>query len=168
MPPELVELKKQIEEEEARKAERQRRKEQGIASPTPSPRESRSPTPDDIRELRASAANAIALYKPSTATPASVPETPLKPQNDDLPVITMPPGGFETKEESEAAFIHLLKKAGINETHTWDIAMRVIVLDPLYNALDTLAEKKAAFEKVKSLMLHPLNANVYLVYQWNP
>ncbi|KIS00130.1 pre-mRNA-processing factor 40 [Cryptococcus deuterogattii 2001/935-1] len=147
LPPELVELKKQIEEEEARNAERQRRKEQGIASPTPSPRESRSPTPEDIRELRASAANAIALYKPSTATPASVPETPLKPQNDDLPVITMPPGGFETKEEAEAAFIHLLKKAGINETHTWDIAMRIIVLDPLYNALDTLAEKKAAFEK---------------------
>lgn len=149
MPPELVELKKQIEEEEARNAER---KEQGIASPTPSPRESRSPTPEDIRELRASAANAIALYKPSTATPASVPETPLKPQNDDLPVITMPPGGFETKEGAEAAFIHLLKKAGINETHTWDIAMRIIVLDPLYNALDTLAEKKAAFEKVKSPM----------------
>ncbi|WVO18238.1 hypothetical protein L204_105946 [Cryptococcus depauperatus] len=152
LPPELVALKEQVEEEEIRKAEREKRKEQGIASPSPSPhRESRSPTPEDIRELRASAANALALYKqPSSAASAatpSKPETPDVTRHQDLPVIVMPSGGFNSRGEAEEAFTYLLKREGVNETWTWDQTMRKIVLDPLYNALDTLAEKKAVFEK---------------------
>ncbi|WVR09199.1 hypothetical protein IAU60_006261 [Kwoniella sp. DSM 27419] len=140
LPPELIELKKEVEEKEARKA-------RGL---------SRSPTPEDIRELRASAANALAPYRGpgSSASPASgfgsgtphaaSQQTPVIPAHE---VITMPPGGFPTHEKAEEAFIYLLKREGVNENSTWDQTMRKIIMDPLYKALTTLAEKKAAFEK---------------------
>ena len=37
----------------------------------------------------------------------------------------------------------------MDETWTWDQTMRKIIMDPLYKALETLAQKKAAFEKVR-------------------
>ena len=64
----------------------------------------------------------------------------------DDPII--PAAGFATPEEAEKAFVHLLKKAGVDATWTWDRTMRAIITDPLYKALGTLAEKKAAWEKV--------------------
>ncbi|KAF8327188.1 uncharacterized protein EI90DRAFT_3068216 [Cantharellus anzutake] len=70
---------------------------------------------------------------------------PAKPSAPDDPVI--PINGFPTKEEAEKAFFHLLKKAGVDATSTWDRTMRAIITDPLYKALPTLAEKKAAWEK---------------------
>jgi pre-mRNA-processing factor 40 len=60
----------------------------------------------------------------------------------------IPHGGFSDPEKAQEAFIHLLKRDGIDETWTWDQTMRKIIMDPLYKALDTLAQKKAAFEKV--------------------
>jgi len=45
----------------------------------------------------------------------------------------------------------LLKRDGVDETWTWDQTMRKIIMDPLYKALETLAQKKAAFEKVSQL-----------------
>jgi pre-mRNA-processing factor 40 len=63
----------------------------------------------------------------------------------DDPVI--PHNGFPTIEEAEKAFMHLLRKAGVDATWTWDQTMRAIITDPLYRALNTLAEKKACWEK---------------------
>ncbi|WVW79085.1 hypothetical protein I302_101049 [Kwoniella bestiolae CBS 10118] len=148
LPPELKELKAKIDREEERRA-------QGLGSPA---RSSRSPTPEDIRELREAAANAIAPYgslPPSTDSPQSrrgsetpqVAQQQQTPNVPNLPVIIMPPGGFADRLKAEEAFIYLLKREGINEQWTWDQTMRKIIMDPLYKALDTLAEKKGAFEK---------------------
>ncbi|THU86260.1 hypothetical protein K435DRAFT_968163 [Dendrothele bispora CBS 962.96] len=70
---------------------------------------------------------------------------PARPNLPDDPVI--PHNGFATVEEGERAFVHLLKKAGVDANWTWDQTMRAIITDPLYKALNTLAEKKACFEK---------------------
>lgn len=71
---------------------------------------------------------------------------PAKPSLPDDPVI--PHNGFQTVEDGEKAFTHLLRKAGIDANWTWDQTMRAIITDPLYKALNTLAEKKACWEKV--------------------
>lgn len=71
---------------------------------------------------------------------------PARPNLPDDPVI--PHNGFVTVEEGEKAFMHLLRKAGIDANWTWDQTMRAIITDPLYKALNTLAEKKTAWQKV--------------------
>jgi pre-mRNA-processing factor 40 len=73
---------------------------------------------------------------------------PARPNLPDDPII--PHNGFATLEEGEKAFVHLLKKAGVDANWTWDQTMRAIITDPLYKALNTLAEKKAAWQKVSS------------------
>ncbi|KAF7770901.1 hypothetical protein Agabi119p4_6875 [Agaricus bisporus var. burnettii] len=70
---------------------------------------------------------------------------PARPHLPDDPVI--PHNGFATVEEGEKAFIHLLRKAGVDANWTWDQTMRAIITDPLYKALNTLAEKKSCWEK---------------------
>ncbi|KAG8691763.1 hypothetical protein FRC11_010634, partial [Ceratobasidium sp. 423] len=70
---------------------------------------------------------------------------PTRPNMPDDPII--PPGGFPTHDEAEKAFAHLLRKAGVDATWTWDRTMRAIITDPLYKALGSLAEKKAAWQK---------------------
>jgi hypothetical protein len=72
---------------------------------------------------------------------------PARPNLPDDPVI--PHNGFATVEEGEKAFMHLLRKAGVDAHWTWDQTMRAIITDPLYKALNTLAEKKAAWQKVR-------------------
>ncbi|KAG8220839.1 hypothetical protein J3R82DRAFT_2333, partial [Butyriboletus roseoflavus] len=47
----------------------------------------------------------------------------------------------------EKAFMHLLRKAGVDADWSWDQTMRAIITDPLYKALNTLAEKKVAWQK---------------------
>lgn len=102
-------------------------------SPTPPPR---SASPE---HLRPGSHNAMAAFRRrETSTPTQKP----------VERIFMPPGGFVDHDRAVAAFIHLLKREGIDETWTWDQTMRKIIMDPLYKALDTLAEKKKAFEKV--------------------
>lgn len=59
-----------------------------------------------------------------------------------------------TVEEGEKAFVHLLRKAGVDANWTWDQTMRAIITDPLYKALNTLAEKKACWEKVRLHFIH--------------
>ena len=71
---------------------------------------------------------------------------PPRPNLPDEP--TIPHNGFVTVEEGEKAFTYLLRKAGIDANWTWDQTMRAIITDPLYKALNTLAEKKAAWQKV--------------------
>ena len=80
--------------------------------------------------------------------PGSLPisSLPARPNLPDDPVI--PHNGFATTEEGEKAFFHLLRKAGVDANWTWDQTMRAIITDPLYKALNTLAEKKAAWQKV--------------------
>ncbi|KAM6497038.1 hypothetical protein JOM56_007511 [Amanita muscaria] len=70
---------------------------------------------------------------------------PARPNLPDDPVI--PHNGFSTTEEAEKAFMHLFRKAGVDATWTWDQTMRAVITDPLYRALNTLAEKKACWEK---------------------
>lgn len=77
-------------------------------------------------------------------TPTSI--LPARPNLPDDPII--PHNGFQTFEEGEKAFMHLLRKAGVDASWTWDQTMRAIITDPLYKALGTLAEKKAAWQKV--------------------
>lgn len=81
---------------------------------------------------------------PLPLAPSSV--LPARPNLPDDPVI--PHNGFTTIEEAEKAFMHLLRKAGVDANWTWDQTMRAIITDPLYKALNTLAEKKACWEKV--------------------
>lgn len=77
-------------------------------------------------------------------TPSGI--LPARPNLPDDPVI--PHNGFATVEEGEKAFTHLLRKAGVDATWTWDQTMRAIITDPLYKSLNTLAEKKATWQKV--------------------
>jgi len=86
---------------------------------------------------------------PIGALPSALPARPNLP---DDPVI--PHNGFQTVEEGEKAFTHLLRKAGVDANWTWDQTMRAIITDPLYKALNTLAEKKACWEKVRSRCIY--------------
>ncbi|KAG9223804.1 hypothetical protein CCMSSC00406_0004855 [Pleurotus cornucopiae] len=70
---------------------------------------------------------------------------PVRPNLPDDPVI--PHNGFATVEEGQKAFTHLLRKGGVDAGWTWDQTMRAIITDPLYKALNTLAERKACWQK---------------------
>lgn len=76
---------------------------------------------------------------------------PARPNLPEDPVI--PHNGFATVEEGEKAFMHLLRKAGVDANWTWDQTMRAIITDPLYKALNTLAEKKTAWQKVSDVLI---------------
>jgi pre-mRNA-processing factor 40 len=84
------------------------------------------------------------LHQP---TPSALPARPNLP---DEP--TIPHNGFATFEEGEKAFMYLLRKAGVDATWTWDQTMRAIITDPLYKALNSLAEKKTTWQKVRPLI----------------
>lgn len=86
---------------------------------------------------------AAALMPTGTNSSGALPGRPNLPED---PII--PHNGFATIEEGEKAFFHLLRKAGVDPTWTWDQTMRTIITDPLYKALNTLAQKKAAWQKV--------------------
>lgn len=100
--------------------------------------------------------NTLAVGPHTGALPFSgpLPTRPSIPNLPDDPVI--PHNGFATVEEGEKAFTHLLRKAGVDANWTWDQTMRAIITDPLYKALNTLAEKKNAWQKVQSVS-PPLN-----------
>ncbi|KIK61630.1 hypothetical protein GYMLUDRAFT_58693 [Collybiopsis luxurians FD-317 M1] len=100
-----------------------------------------STTPETVTNGTVGAPTGILPLASSTVLPArpNLPEDPVIPHN-----------GFSTIEEAEKAFSHLLRKAGVDPGWTWDQTMRAIITDPLYKALNTLAEKKAVFEKYTS------------------
>ncbi|BGP62244.1 U1 snRNP protein [Rhodotorula toruloides] len=54
---------------------------------------------------------------------------------------------FATHAEAEAAFKGMLRNLGVTSTWTWEMVMKEAITEPLYKALKTLAERKAAFEK---------------------
>lgn len=68
-----------------------------------------------------------------------------------MPIPSRPPSNvipnFHTFEEAERAFIGMLKATGVTTSWTWEQVMRETITEPLYKALKTLAERKAAFEK---------------------
>ncbi|KAI8646751.1 hypothetical protein BD408DRAFT_449573 [Parasitella parasitica] len=66
-------------------------------------------------------------------------QTPLSAQ------FTQPVPEYATKEEAEKAFFGLLKETGVKSDWSWDQAMRAIITKPLYRALKTIGERKAAF-----------------------
>ena len=80
------------------------------------------------------------------SVPAST-ALPARPNLPDDPVI--PHNGFLTVEEGEKAFTHLMRKAGVDANWSWEQTMRATITDPLYKSLNTLAEKKACWEKVR-------------------
>ncbi|KAI8144371.1 hypothetical protein BJV82DRAFT_513225 [Fennellomyces sp. T-0311] len=53
---------------------------------------------------------------------------------------------FSTKEEAEKAFYKLLKETGVRPDWTWEQTMREIITHPMYRALKTPGERKAAFQ----------------------
>ena len=54
---------------------------------------------------------------------------------------------YASFEEAEAAFLKLLRRAGVQPEWTWEQAMRAIIKDPQYRALKDPKDRKAAFEK---------------------
>ncbi|KAK4685027.1 pre-mRNA-processing factor 40, partial [Tremellales sp. Uapishka_1] len=142
LPVELKQLKERIDAEEAFQAERERRREAGEASPTPPPR-SRSSTPD---HLQASSNNALAHYAPTPSSTSLTTHSGL-PSQAPKETIAIPMGGFLTHDKAVEAFMFLLKREGIDESQTWDMTMRKIIMDPLYKALDTMSDKKKAYEQ---------------------
>ena len=83
--------------------------------------------------------------------------TPEKDEDDDLeeqddlaigPTPVVPPGGYTNVRDAEEAFIWLLKKTKVDENWSWDRVMGKIIMEPLYKALNTSAEKKNAYQKV--------------------
>ena len=82
--------------------------------------------------------------------------TPEKEEEDELeekddlaigPAPMIPPGGYTNVRDAEEAFIWLLKKTKVDETWSWDKVMRTVIMDPLYKALSTSAEKKNVYQK---------------------
>ena len=51
-------------------------------------------------------------------------------------------------EDDEKAVFHLVRNANVDANWTWDQTMRATITDPLYKALNTLAEKNTVWQKV--------------------
>jgi pre-mRNA-processing factor 40 len=54
---------------------------------------------------------------------------------------------YASFEEAEAAFLKLLRRAGVQPDWTWEQTMRAIIKDTQYRALKDPKDRKAAFEK---------------------
>jgi pre-mRNA-processing factor 40 len=112
------------------------------------------PQPGALIPLGADALPEQTMGQPNTNLHQAPPSAlPARPNLPDEPAI--PHNGFATFEEGEKAFMFLLRKAGVDATWTWDQTMRAIITDPLYKALNSLAEKKASWQKVRPLFFLP-------------
>lgn len=108
----------------------------GFHSPEPSTNGSNSPLPPS------------ANMSPSIHTPPTGPnhQQPYRVPPNQHPSQSANVGG------GEEAFIQLLREKGIDTSWTWEQTMRQIITEPLYKALGTLAERKAAFSKYIRIM----------------
>lgn len=91
---------------------------------------------------------------PSFGAPAFVPAAglPSRPAfggvgSTSLPASSYQMPEFKSTEEAEEAYIGMLREKGVTSSWTWEQTMRHIITEPLYKALDTMAARKAAFEK---------------------
>jgi pre-mRNA-processing factor 40 len=98
--------------------------------------------PPEIKE-QLEKARKIANEMKNIPTP---PIVPAKPSTPSVVQLEQPIPEFDTKEEAEKAFFSLLKETGVKSDWTWDQAMRAIITKPLYRALKTIVERKAAFQ----------------------
>ncbi|CDH54776.1 predicted protein [Lichtheimia corymbifera JMRC:FSU:9682] len=87
----------------------------------------------------------------STSTPMGTPQQQRGPIRQPPPSATLlsqvPAVEFATKEEAEKAFVKLLRETGVRPDWTWEQTMREIITHPMYRALRTAAERKAAFHQ---------------------
>jgi hypothetical protein len=86
-------------------------------------------------------------------------ESPAPSEAPEEEKVVIPPGGWPTFDAAEKAFMHMLKKAGVDENMPWEKVMPKIVMDPLYKSLHTLAEKKNAWAKVSVFLSEPRGRN---------
>ncbi|KAI7898550.1 uncharacterized protein BX663DRAFT_524529 [Cokeromyces recurvatus] len=113
---------------------------------------SNSKTKQTVWELPADLKEKLEKAKTAINEKASIkPVMPILPSTSIRPPIsasfvseTIPE--FATKQEAEAAFFQLLKETGVKSDWSWEQAMRAIITKPLYRALKTAAERKAAFQ----------------------
>ncbi|KAL9932969.1 hypothetical protein V8E36_008224 [Tilletia maclaganii] len=98
---------------------------------------------------------------PPPPLPPGPPPPPTGPSLHQIPsrsALPPPPSGgpgnsiasdeaFSSKDEAERAFIDLLRQKGVTVKWTWEDTIRHIVTEPMYKALKTLSERKAAFGK---------------------
>ncbi|KAJ3122005.1 hypothetical protein HK098_003190 [Nowakowskiella sp. JEL0407] len=80
----------------------------------------------------------VAISTFSSTSRATHPLPIRRPSSPPLPE-------YKTKQEAETAFKKLLDESGVKTDWTWDQTMRVIISNPKYQALKTLAERKATF-----------------------
>ncbi|GAA5885633.1 hypothetical protein JCM6882_007505 [Rhodosporidiobolus microsporus] len=80
---------------------------------------------------------------PARPTAAALPPAPV---SASLVSSTMTVS-FATHAEAEQAFKGMLRQLGVTSTWTWEQVMKEAITEPMYKALRTLAERKAAFEK---------------------
>lgn len=98
---------------------------------------------------------------PKATLPPAHPSLPLTPSSGAL----VAPGGYMPGlpsrpvpltsqylpdlniRDAEGAFVDMLRRVGVTPKWTWEQTMREIITEPMYKALKTLAERKAAFEK---------------------
>ncbi|KDN40517.1 hypothetical protein K437DRAFT_238815 [Tilletiaria anomala UBC 951] len=82
------------------------------------------------------------------AVPSSLPIRPVVDASAPTPSATRADAPlFEDANQAEDAFISLLRQKGVTSEWTWEQTMRTIVTEPLYKALKSLSERKAAFNK---------------------
>ncbi|TPX58374.1 hypothetical protein PhCBS80983_g03167 [Powellomyces hirtus] len=101
-----------------------------------------------IPDVPPSTANALTVHGQRDEEPAkSLPLTPTTPATPVVDPYKNVRTDFATREEAEAAFMGLLKEAGVTHTWTWEETMRAIISHPLYRALKTLSERRSAYER---------------------
>lgn len=76
---------------------------------------------------------AFQAFVPATALPSS-----------GNPYQTIPE--FRSVEEAEQAFKDMLREKGVTPQWTWEQTMQQLITEPLFKALETMAQRKAAFE----------------------
>ena len=106
--------------------------------------------------------NPLAVALPSALPFQNTGILPARPNLPEDPIV--PHNGFLNVEEGEKAFMHLLRKAGVDANWTWDQTMRAIITDPLYKALNSLAEKKATWQKVRPRLVIGCLAYIIIVH----
>lgn len=157
LPSELQDLKRQIEEEEEKK-KREEEEEQAEREEEMK----RIEAGDQDHEAGSQALVRNGHHDQQNGQRETSPPHPADDNDDDAdhldaelgPPPVVPLGGFPTLLDAERAFIYLLRKCRIDETHTWDVTMRKIITDPLYKALGSLAEKKSVWQRYQQELVN--------------